>query len=113
MVIRVNLEPFEAKTAFSYLRHTVNFSNSNCEDLYSNLWKAQIQWRLVAMFLKKTGAPVKYRAMMYEVFVQVVIIYGSKIWVVMDPMMRVWEDFHHSISRSISGMMVRRGAGGE
>ena len=32
---------------------------------------------------------------------------------VMDPMMKVLEGFHHSIARRISGMMVRRGAGGE
>ena len=42
--IRVKLDPFEETNTFSYLRHTVNFNNSNCEDLYSNLWKAQIQW---------------------------------------------------------------------
>ena len=36
----------------------------------------------------------------------------EKIWVVTDPMMKVLEGFHHSISRRIMGMMVRRGAGG-
>ena len=79
VVIRVKLDPFEAKTTISYLRHTVNFNNSNCEDLYINLWKAHIQWMLVAMFLEKTGAPVKDRAMIYKAVVQAVILYGSKI----------------------------------
>ena len=86
VVIRVKLEPFEAKNTFYYLRHTVNFNNINCEDLYSNLWKAQIQWGLVAMFLEKTGAPVKDRSMIYKAVVQAVVLSGSNLWVVMDPM---------------------------
>ena len=45
------------------------------------------------MFLEKTGAPVKDRAMIYKAVVQAVIMYGSKIWVFMDPMMKVVEGF--------------------
>ena len=50
---------------------------------------------------------------MYKAVVQAVIMYGSNIWVVMDPMMKVLEGFHHSIARLISGMMVQRSVGGE
>ena len=41
------------------------------------------------------------------------IIYGSKIWVFMDLMMKVLEVFHHNIAIRIAGMMVRRGVDGE
>ena len=39
--------------------------------------------------LGNTGAPIKARKMMYKAVVQEVILYGSKIWVVTNTMMKV------------------------
>ena len=64
---------------------------------------------MVAKVLCKIGAPIKAQVVMYKAVVQVVLLYGSKIWVVMDTMMKVLEGFHHKISRWILGMTVRRG----
>ena len=78
VAIRFKLDPLEETTAFSYLGRTVNLNNINWEALYINLWKAQIQWGLVAMFLENTGELIKSREMMYKAVVQAVIIYGRK-----------------------------------
>ena len=51
--------------------------------------------------LGKTGVPTKACAMMYKLVVQAVLLYGSKIWVVMDLMMTVLQGFHHRGSRSL------------
>ena len=42
-------------------------------------------------FLGETGEPVKVREMMYNAVVQAVLLYGRKIWVVMDAMIKVLE----------------------
>ena len=47
--------------------------------------------------------------MMYKTVVQVVLLYGSEIWVVMEATMTVLECFHYSIARRIMGMTARRG----
>ena len=62
--------------------------------------------------LGKTGAPTKAREMMQKAAVQVVIMYGSEIWVITDTMMTVMEGFHNSIARRITGITAKRGNGG-
>ena len=49
--------------------------------------------------LVKTGAHIKAQAMIYKAVYQVVLLYGSKIWVVKDAMMVVLDGFHHRITR--------------
>ena len=63
--------------------------------------------------LGKTGAPIRARAMMYKVVVQSVILYGNRIWVVMDEMMMVLEEFYHRIDRQIAGKTEKKGYGEE
>ena len=57
---------------------------------------------MLAKVLGKTGVPIKYRVMVYNVIVQVVLLYGSKILVVEDVMMTVLEGFCHRIARRIA-----------
>ena len=56
------------------------------------------------MFAKVLGekrALIKVSAMMYNVVVQEVLLYGSMIWVMMDAMTKVLEEYHHRIARLI------------
>ena len=50
---------------------------------------------------------------MYKSVVQVVLLYGRKIWMVTDTIMVVIEVFHHRTTRRIEGMTARKGNGGE
>ena len=67
---------------------------------------------MVEKVLSKTGVPIKSRVMIYNAVVQAVLLYRSKIWVVMDYMVTVLEGFHHRIARLIAGMTAWRFNGG-
>ena len=63
--------------------------------------------------LGQIGALIKAQQIMYEVLVQAVLLYGSKIWLVTDKMMAVLEVFHHMIARQITVITARKGGGRE
>ena len=67
---------------------------------------------MVETFLGKRGAPIKSQEMMYNAVVQVLLLYGRKIWVAADEMMTVLEVFHNSIDRWIARMTARKGNNG-
>ena len=64
---------------------------------------------MVEKVLGNTGAPIKTWTIMYKVVVQAGLMYGSKIWVVIDAMMTVIEGFHHRTAICIVIMPVRKG----
>ena len=51
--------------------------------------------------------------MIYNAVAQLVIFYGSEIWVVMGEIIKVLEGFHHRVSQRITGITATRGAGVE
>ena len=65
------------------------------------------------LVIDKIGETVRSRGMMYKSVTQLVILYGSDIWVVTGGMLKVLEGFHHRAARQIKGMMAIRGASGE
>ena len=113
MAIRVNLNPLESTTAFLYLGSTITYNNSDWVALYSNLRKAQKRWFMVSNVLGKLGWPIRSQFIVYNVVVQVVLLYGSEIWVVKYLIMTVLGVFHKNISRLIAGMRLLRGDIGE
>ena len=59
---------------------------------------------MVAKVLTKTGATVQARAMIYKVVVQIVILYGSNSWVVMEVILKVVGGYHYQVDQRIAGM---------
>ena len=59
-------------------------------DNYTTTWLLQ-RWGLGAKVLKKTGAKVRSLAMIYKAMVQTVLLYGSKILIVTDAVLKVQE----------------------
>ena len=49
------------------------------------------------------GVIVRVGTMMYNAVVHTVLLYGSKIWVIMEAMMKVLEALHHQIDSRITG----------
>ena len=68
---------------------------------------------MASMILEKTGAMVQARGAMYKAVAQSVILYGSERWLVKGDMLKVLEGFHHRVARQITGLMAKRGAGGD
>ena len=58
--------------------------------------------------MSKAEATVRAIVMMYKVVTQLVLLYGSEIWVVMGDMLRVIEGFHYQVYIRITGMKVWR-----
>ena len=50
---------------------------------------------MVVRVLEKTGATVQARGMMYKAVANLVLLYGSGIWVVTGEMLKVLEGIHH------------------
>ena len=67
---------------------------------------------MVAKVLGKTGAPIKDRTMIYKAVVQLVLLYGSEIWLVKYVTMTVLEGFHHSITRKFAVITLSKGDSG-
>ena len=68
---------------------------------------------MIARVLESTGATLRDRGEIYKRVAQLVLLYGSKIWVVTGEMPKVLTAFHHWAARRITGMTTKRGAGRE
>ena len=97
VVIRVNLKPLNKTGALPFLWRKSTYNNSAWAVLYINLQKSHRRWGMVSKLMEKTGKPIKAHAIMYKAAVQVVLMCGSKIWLVKNAMMTVLEVFHHRI----------------
>ena len=64
-----------------------------------------MQWKMVLRVLDKTGERVQDMTMLYKAVVQTVILYGSENRVLTGEMMKMLEDFHHRIKRSLTSNM--------
>ena len=95
MSISVNAEPLEPATTFPYLGRIVAYKNSNWADLYQNIRKTHQRWEVVEKVVTNTGSRVQVRGVIYKAVVNVVILYGSEIWLVAGAISKVLEEFHH------------------
>ena len=53
------------------------------------------------------GETVQTRGMLYNAFVQLVLVYGSNIWVVMGAVLKVLGGFHHRVAIIITGITAQ------
>ena len=75
MTIRVDMDPCESASTFSYLGCTTEYNNSNCVDLYQNMSKDQRRWDMTSGVLVKAGEAVQARTIFYKAVVQAVLFY--------------------------------------
>ena len=73
----MNAEPLEPVLSFMYLDCTIAYNNINWVAVYHNLLKARQWWGMIFKVLKKTGATVWARRILYKVVTQTVLLYGS------------------------------------
>ena len=57
--------------------------------------------------LERTGSTVWARGEMYKAVAKLVLLYGSKIWVVTGYMIKVLTGFRHSAAQRITGMTAK------
>ena len=68
---------------------------------------------MVARALEKTEETVRSQGAMYKEVTQLVLLYGSEIWVVTGEMLKVLKGFHYRAAWQTTGMTAKCGAGGE
>ena len=112
-MFRINAETLPPSEAFTYLRWTITYNNSNCLVVYHNLRKELSWWGMITRVLESTGSIVRERRMMYKAVSQLVLLYVSESWVVKGEILYVLEWFHHWAARRIMRMTATCGAGGE
>ena len=78
MSIKVNLAPLESTAAFPYLGHTIVYNNSDCKALYHNLGNSSSRWYILLRVMDKTGAMMRYRAMMYKTLVHKILFMEAR-----------------------------------
>ena len=66
---------------------------------------------MIVRVLERMGGNVQARGAMNKAVVQLVLLYGSDIWVVTRKMLKVLKEFHHRAVRRITGMKSKRGTG--
>ena len=68
--------------ALTYLGRTIAYDNRYWPAVYQNLKKSWRRWGVITRVLEKTGAKVWARGMMHKALAYLVILYGSKSWLV-------------------------------
>ena len=106
VLFQINAETLPSSEAFPYLDRLISYNNSDWLAVYQNLV-------MVAGVLERTGATVQSRGEIYKMMTQLVLLYGSKRWVMTGEMLKVLEGFHHQSTPRITGMTEKLWAGGE
>ena len=88
--------------AFPYLGRTILYNNIYWAAMNHNLRNNQRLWGVISKFLKKTGAAVRTRGMLYKSVAKTVLLYGSVSWVVTEDIFKVLQGFHHRAARRIA-----------
>ena len=68
---------------------------------------------MIARVLERTEETVQAWGAMYKVVEQLVLLYGSDIWVVTGEMIKVLTVSHHCVAQWITGMTSKSGPGGD
>ena len=98
------MDPLESDLTFTYLVRTIVYNNRKWEGLYQNMRNVQRRWGMVSGVLVKIGETVRVGAMLYKALVQVVLLYGSEIWVKKEAMMKVKEGLYYHITWRVVGI---------
>ena len=113
VLFQINAETLPPLEDFTYLARTIAYNKSNWAAVYQNLWKSRKHWGVVARVLERTGATVWALGAMYKAVAQLVLLYGSKRWVVTGEMLKVLKGFQHQADRWITGLTAKHRAGRE
>ena len=68
---------------------------------------------MVERVIERMGSTVRSWGVMYKAVAQLMLLYGRKIWLVTEEMLKVLTGLHHWEEQGVTGMTARCGAGGE
>ena len=68
---------------------------------------------MIVRVIERTGAMVWDQGTMYKAIVRLVLLYGSKSWMVTGWVLNILMAFHCQAAQRITGMTAKRGVGRE
>ena len=98
--------PLTQVAYFKYLGRFLSGSDNYWPAVVRNLLRAQQKWALLSRVLGREGADARTLGRIYVVVVQVVLMYGSEMWVMTPHIGRVLGRFHHRVDCSLAAYMV-------
>ena len=101
-----------AVAEFKYLGRFLTASDDNCPAVVDNLTKAQKRRARVSRILGQEVAYPRTSRKFYKSVVQVILLFGAKLWVVSPWTGRTLGGFHHKVDRWLAKVhMMRTGEG--
>ena len=82
--------------------------DDNCPAVMVKLKKARKSWAQLTRILGQEGSNLRVSGMLFKVVVQVVLLFGSEMWVMTPCMERALDSFQHRVAQPITGRQSRR-----
>ena len=83
--------------AFKYLVRILTATDYDWPEVVSNLWKSWKNWERMMSILVREVAYVRISGTFFEAAVQVVLLFGSKTWVVTPRIIKTMGGFQHRV----------------
>jgi len=85
----------ESVTEFQYLGQVIAQDNSDLAACTRNVARAKAKWAEISRVRQRDGAKPPMAARFYLVIVSVVLLYGSKMWVITKQILDILKAFHN------------------
>ena len=104
--------PLALVTSFRYLPRFLSEAENDCPVVVHNLQRPWQKWYRLDQVLSREGEYAHTSGQIYLAVVQEVILYGSETRVMTLRIKRVLGEFHHRVSRKLTGRQPHRGWNG-
>ena len=84
----------EGVVAFWYMVTPLDQTGDYWLSVQGNIMHARSVWKILGTLLRQEGAEPRVAAMFYWAVVQVILLYGSEMWVLSDTMENKVEESH-------------------
>ena len=98
----------EVVSQFKYPERTLDQPYDNCPDIRQIIRRERKVWYYMGNILVWEGEDNQVLKMFNRAVVQVVLIFGSKLWATLEAMMRTVEVTHVGLLSQITGKRARR-----
>ena len=102
----------EVVRQFQYIGKTLEHTDNDCPAVQHNIGKKFSVWHSLVKLLRQEGSDNQVSALFYRAVIQVVLLFESDSWVLLDVMTRMAESTRVGFLRHIMGKWLRQQASG-
>ena len=89
--------PLEIFSSFNYLVCLLTATYNDCLAVVSNIWKVRKSWSFLALIVGQEGVDTWNPGHFNISAIQVILLFGSEMWVVSPHIKRILGSFHHRV----------------